>query len=659
MSTSTSRASSTRITRQANRAGFTPRTPSDEERSTHVPPPPVNKPPLTKRKRRSDSPELSPDEGKLEGRHESPRPRKKQKRSPTVIVAVPSTKLTASAKELDSGSDNDTSGSEKGPAGIKQVKIGPPRGVKRQVSSGKDKSKIQEPSMKIPDPHSKTLHCTSRDDGTSQRGNLSSTLPTPKPRPKPRVIVKKAQLPRRSPCPASHMVPSALPKSTNREPILSPRALARLELFDRMMEEPCDALVDHDFGDPPPTSPVPLKRTMSKSRPGVPESQSTNQLPQGSQPGQSSPLSGSPKPQVANKNGKGSMKELTKLDFPEIAVMPVSASSTVSPINELSSTVKLPLPITRLIGNSPRPHDRQYLTPSKTGYRNKPGKANMAEPLPSSIESFDSPRSRVAVSGALKTGRSKGKEKERPIDEQDSVSDHEVEHDDDPEHEDVEEEEEDISHKLGQKTDSELRKRGQELFDEQQRKREANSVAGPKPPKKNLAIRCAQKTPVNYISKPKKFLASAACKKTAFNGFKHISENGRVVGGGGGIPYRDASDEPNGNNGEAAGTDALESAVQEMEVAYVDLSGGTRTQSGILETQSLNRTPRDIEVLRIILREEEEEDTQEAMYGIALVAQDQVSQMIDDAVEGDVMPNSVDADPVEVMPILSWLHQWC
>ncbi|KAL4079922.1 hypothetical protein V8B97DRAFT_666036 [Scleroderma yunnanense] len=495
VSTSTSAQSSTRITRQSVLAGPAPPIPSDEKLSTHVSTPTVKMQWPRKRKNRSHSPESSSDKGKdVDERRESPRPRKRRKPlvyiaigTPTTVQEGPSIKqATKFTKQSDSDLDNHESGSAEEFASIEPVKTGPPRGAKRQGNSEKGKSKLQETPKKTPGSDLKSPHHTPGDE-TAQRGSSSPTPPKPKPQP---VINVPELFPALSPPSPPCITLLRPPESTDRGPILSPGALARLELFDRMMEEPPDIIVEYEVdGTSAQSSTEPPGRAMSNLRLGAPGSEpsgiSQSKLSQGPQP---SFLSGPHTPQAANGNSEDKMKELTMLDLPDIAVMRVSTSPTVSPVDELASTAKSRISLTRLVRNPPRPLHRKPST-LKAGHYIRSEKVNAAEPPSSSIESFGSPGGLV-FSELLEMGRPKGKEGGRPAkvlsNEQDSSNG-----------EDVEEMEE-TSNNRRLKTDLELRKRGQELFDEEQRKREATRAVGPKPPRKNLAIRPAKKTATTY-----------------------------------------------------------------------------------------------------------------------------------------------------------------
>ena len=630
MSTS---ASTTRRTRKTSGTGSTPQIQTDEELLTHASTP-VNTPSLAKRKRRTDSSDSSSDDEEVKERPESHRSRKKRKHateSPIVIVEIPSHR-----RELESDEEL---------ADVQPAKIGPPRGVKRQGDSGTGKSKLQGKSKKTSSLPLKPSLRVPYNDEAPQR--VSQIVPTPKPRPKPRVIFKEAESPHHTPSPIPDVVPGSPPQSTHRDPILSPGALARLELFDRtMMEEP-DPPADYtpssptsrnwsdvprnDLDAPSPYPPDHLDdptSSISRHEPTLSKSVAiSGGRPSGESPQESRPNVPSSDSRKPNWNRKNCLTELTKLDLPDIAVMAVSASSTVSPVDELVSTFKQPLPPSRP-GNSSHSRLQLHRTPSIIESRSKPGKSNAAEPPPSSIESFNSPQ---VIPAAPETVGLKGKEKER----HNPVGDHTVERDDDGvESEDAEESE---------NIDSELRRRGQELFDEHHRKREANCVG--RMPRKQLASKPAKKSVLNYNAKPKKLLPFAACRKTPHSRYKPTSENGGIMFSNR-IKFRE-------NSGvEAAGNAALDSAVQKMEAAYVDLSGGTRTQSTTLpETQSPAPIPIDNEALCIQLREEEEENTQEAQ-GIAPMIQDHTSNNPGHAVDGDAMPVSNDPDSVEVSSIL-------
>ena len=218
MSTS---ASTTRRMRKSSGTGSTPQIQTDEELPTHASTSPVHTPSLAKRKRRTDSSDSSSDDEEVKERPESHRPRKKRKHateSSIVIVEIPSHR-----RELESDEEL---------ADVKPVKIGPPRGVKRQGDSGKGKSKLQGKSKKISSLPLKPSLRVPHNDEAPQR--VSQIVPTPKLR----VIFKEAESPHHTPSPIPDVVPGSPPQSTHRDPILSLGALARLELFDRTMMGP-------------------------------------------------------------------------------------------------------------------------------------------------------------------------------------------------------------------------------------------------------------------------------------------------------------------------------------------------------------------------------------------------------------------------------------
>ena len=443
---------------------------------------------------------------------------------------------------------------------VQPIKIGPPRGVKR-----KGRLKESGPSSKPGSSRAGSSRTKPREeDSASERvptedfiGDLDHEVSAFG---SPLVSRQNRDDDRTSPSP--HIsIPQVPPSPRPCGPHLSPGARARLEIFDRMMADPSqpDAAPSPDVPehapddvqfnfddihddahdafntvDLPLLSPPSSKPEPKISKPGtpngliVPETESS-----GNSQSQSQPLLKPPSPLPPARDHS----PRKPIDLPAIAV--IAASATSSSISPQGPPQKLP-------SLTSRPSKRPTFKMAPSTFRPTNARARVADPEapPSSIESFASPR-RV----------DKGKQKAVEDDQlQSSLSEGEL----------------DSDKRRTQKkiTDSALRKRGQELFDQAQRVREAEYQ------KKKKAKRLKG---VNEI----------------INGTSSPPSKGSPVLF-------------------ATGPES----VPEMQLEdVVDLSGGANSMTldspEHSEAKPLSEEKR--ERLRIELRQEEEESTQEAM----------------------------------------------
>lgn len=624
-------APSSRRTRRSAVSEPSPQIPSEDEHPTHASTSHSKKEQSSKRKRKSSSLTRRAVNGMdADEREGSSRPRKKRKISVEVrIVSSPhqgdrsANKKGNTNKEPKSKSDGDEM------ASTSLVTIGPPHGTKPQSSSG-SRSRVEGAPEDAPVSSSKTPR------RATAESSKKKTSPTPRP---------------------------LLHKPLVRKPILSPGAVARLQLFDRLTATSpgggygdVDAPIEPSHKRPKVTPPNDHRDTIetppvtdSSKRQSPQKTSSTSKLIKAmlpkldsdsdSSPDDSDCQSGSPPPRPTSKSQSGTSRIMDKgdfsrridhqskqdeLDLPEIAVIPGRSSTTPLDFDDLRSSSLLQK--TKYVKPS-----RSALKPvpqiSPNTFRAKvkplrPVVAVSSEPPPSSIESFASPRVRrpftrkqLATQHARKSATVW-----RP-----SEDDVELDVEEEEEEEEAEEEGDEDNDEEAQPNkrwiDSEVRKRGKELFDEEQRRRDAKRAEATQPKR--------SKPLGEIMGRPK-----SAKGRPAVAGPSH--------------------------NGEGVPANCLDSVVQEMEDAYVDLSG--KTQSTTLETSASNgarkkpwaaMTTEEREVLRIQLRQEEEELTQEAIYVPAPPVQQDLDSYTYDDVEENVMQVSMDPGPPEPVQVES------
>ncbi|KAF8132565.1 hypothetical protein EV363DRAFT_112573 [Boletus edulis] len=462
----------------------------------------------------------------------------------------PRSKTKSMAKHNSPSKQNDDLSEKQAEPAVHSVKVGPPRGVKRREMSkksgpsskpGSSRTKHREDDPAVPAEES-GHEVLSFGDPQLLRRNTSDNHISP-----PRHI----------------SIPKILPSAC---PDLSPGAKARLELFDQMMTDlpqsnaapspphvsehvPDDAYFNdndtydaHDAFEPPPLSSPPSK---SKPKPSklstpngliVPETESSGNSQSQSQPFLEPPQP--PPPRAPLARDKSSHKPL---DLPTIAVIAASAPSSSTSPQDLFPPQKLPPPTNH---PSKKP---TFKIASNTSFSTANVRSRVAdEAPPSSIESFTSP------------GRpDKGKQR--------AVEDEQL-------HISLSEGEGDDEHEKGRTqrkiTDSQLKKRGKELFDEAQRVRETE------------------------WHKNKKVKRSKTVDEIVNGTFASTSKRTP-------LPFTNGTD------------NTLEMRLEDV----VDLSGCANSMTldtpEHSETKPLSEEKR--ERLRIELRQEEEENTQEAM----------------------------------------------
>ncbi|KAF8552803.1 hypothetical protein OG21DRAFT_1485924 [Imleria badia] len=439
---------------------------------------------------------------------------------------------------------------------VRRIKIGPPRGVRRQGTlKASGPSSKPGPSRTKPREDDSTGERVPAEESPSYLDHEVSAFGSPL------VLLKNKVDDRTSPSP--HIsIPKVPPSTPPRSHGLSPGARARLELFDRMMADisqpeaaPPPDVPEHvpedshfnfddihdvhdafDTLDPPLLlSPPSSKPKPKPSKPGtpngliVPETESS-----GNSQSQSQPLLKPPSPLPPARNNS----PRKPIDLPTIAVIAASASSSASPKD----------PPQKLPPSTNRPSKRLTFKIAPSTFRpaiNARSRVADSEAPPSSIESFASPK-RV----------DKGKQREVEDDQlKSSLSEGESDG----------ERQKRQTQKI---TDSALKKRGKELSDQAQRAREAEWQKNKKP--KRLK-------PVNEI----------------INGTSSSPSKGSP------LPFTSGAE-----------------SIPEMRLEdVVDLSGGANSATldspEHSEAKPLSEEKR--ERLRIELRQEEEESTQEAM----------------------------------------------
>lgn len=353
------------------------------------------------------------------------------------------------------------------------------------------------------------------------------------------------------------------------QPILSPGARARLEIFDSMMGIGSDDGNIHDptanscengdyfaadnfepnelptnsppkFPTPPPTTTTTAARRKqpcdSPFSGIVPETESSQSQPSIRKPrADEKNADAPPPPKPPSRSTSPSRKQQSE---PPITVMRAPSSSrSPSHTGHVASSSDVPV---RPRKRATRPIPR--ISPQTFRKAVEPYTSELDnEPPMSSIESFPSPR------------KDKGKKRQSAdADEYQELSDEEAA----PGH-----------------TDAELRARGEALYEQALRKKELLRVSDRPPPKKALADVARSRVP-------------------PVNGKQSTSDT-----------HPSASSKRNRQGDQ--------SVVQQMEDAYVDLSGGNSTTIDTF-TQS---GPQDKQAQRITLREEVEESTQEALLG--------------------------------------------
>ena len=332
------------------------------------------------------------------------------------------------------------------------IKIGPPRGVKRREILRESRAPSKPgPSWTKPQEDGSADERVPAEQSISELDHEVSSSGDPLSRPQDAVGDRAF--------PPTHIsIPQVPPNAPRHSHDLSPGALARLELFDRMVvgdaapppdvfehvpnDSHFDLNVIHDthgtfdtFDLPPPSSPP------SKSKPKV----------------------GTPNGLIVPEtefSGNSQSQSPRKLDLPTIAVIAASAPSSSASPHEIS--LKLP-PVTN------RPSKKSITKTVPSIFRSTTharSRVDDSEAPPSSIESFTTPR-RV----------DKGKQKAVEDDQLRSSSS---------------EGEEDWARKKKRTqmktTDSQLKKRGKKLFDQAQLAREAEWLKNKKKPKRLKTI---------------------------------------------------------------------------------------------------------------------------------------------------------------------------
>jgi hypothetical protein len=474
--------------------------------------------------------------------------------SKSKIKATPRRKLPS--EELKTQSEEEVEAAISSPA-----KVGPPRGAKRQ-----GKRKLASPSK----PFERVKPRKGDDDTVAEesRGRSHSKSSSGSPPSMQMAPVNDHTVPPVRPRQIS--IPKSMHGSPH-SPELSPGARARLELFDRMMSDPSQSEIPPSLADvytnvaddmncdsydppnPPPASHSKPKPSILDPSNGliVPETESS-----GNSQSQSQPF---PKPTTAQPPQVHEQPSLRKnLDLPAIAIIPVSTASSSIASEEIIPPQRpsKPHPVKRIpIARKSVPIKALYkpvpqLSPNTFRSKlNQHSRVADAEAPPSSIESFPSP----------KRG-DKGRRKAMEDDELRSDSS-------------GEEQEQENGRRGTRMTDSELRTRGKELFDQAQHRRELER------------------------------------EKT--NAAKRLKNVGDIVKARHPSSTRDGMSLP--LTGEV--DNALESVVQEMEDVFVDFGGdGNSTTMDTLEHSDKKvLTEEERAVLRIQLRQEDEENTQEAM----------------------------------------------
>ncbi|KAI5994813.1 hypothetical protein EDD15DRAFT_765449 [Pisolithus albus] len=608
--------------RKTRRSDPSPPIPSEDERPIHASTSHIGKEQSTKRKRKSSNEtHRSVNRKDAAEREEPSRPRKKRKVSVEVVIVASPKRGDRSDngtgrtdKEFKSESEEDQNSEDERVASAPPVKVGPPRRVKPQSSSG---SRLK-------------------------RGGASADAFTSPSKTTPHTAAEPSQENTSVPCSFTSMPQ----KTFVREPILSPGAVARLELFDRVMAMSPGGDDEDANASPGPSTERP-KHTPHKSHRNTAEtSQATG-----------SPMQHSPRKIACSKLVKMMLPRLDSDEDsshddsdrrlgspPRHSSKPHSGTSRIiakdrstGRVDGQSKQNKLDLP--QNVGSSSSPskkanhvksHPRSALKPvpqiSPNTFKAKvglvrPANAIPSEPPPSSIESFASPqirkpfvRKNLATRIARKTvpqlvseddvGK-KGKDRLW-----DSADDTEEQVEAKEEEESSGDSDEEAQPKK-RRTDSEVRRRGKELFDQEQRRRDAKRAVASKP--KRLK-------PLGEI----------------MGKLKPAKEGSAVAG-------------PSHNGGVPA-NDRLDSILQEMEDSYMDLSG--KTQSATLETSVPNGTGKkpwatltsqEREALRLQLRQEEEEDTQEVIHVPVSPVQD-----LDSYVYDYVEDNAGPLEPVQV-----------
>ena len=385
---------------------------------------------------------------------EGPRPRKSKKKT--------------TSKRISPSEQNDDQSEREVESAVTPVKIGPPRGVKRRETS-KESGRPSKPGP------SRTKPKPREDDSADER------VPAEEFNDHPGDEVPSFGSPLLLQCdtvddpastfPPTHISIPQVPLSARpRSPDLSPGARARLELFDRMMTDPLqddaplpppdapehvpnDIINDsHDAFDtldpPRPLSPPPLKPKPKHAQPAtpnglvVPETESSGTSQSQSQPLLKPPP---PPPQPLLARDQSPHKPL---DLPTIAVIAASVASSSASPQDLLLPHKLPPSTNR---PSKRPTFKIPLPSTSRSATNVRSRVADSDAPPSSIESFTSPgrvdkgKQRAVEDDQLQSGLSEGEGGGE------------------------------VRKRRTQKkiTDSELKKRGKELFDQAQFAREA------------------------------------------------------------------------------------------------------------------------------------------------------------------------------------------
>ena len=466
-------------------------------------------------------------------------------------------KMLMPKRKLPEEEEEDLSEKEVEPT-VLPIKVGPPRGIKRQGMPKKSGS-----TNKLGPSRTKPRTDDSADERApaEEIGCDVSTFGTPLP-------LQQKRVGHRASPPPSRM--SILPVSSSarpHSPVLSPGALARLEQFDRVMadlaqtaaapppdeldqvpdggpshlNDTYDAHDAHDTFDPlPPPTPVKSKPKPSKPRTPngliVPETESSGNSQSQSQ--SQSPLKPPQPPLQPPLARDKSPRKL--IDLPTIAVIAASTTSSSASPQDLVPPQKFPPPT-----NRPSKGPAFKIAPSTfRSTTNARPRVDDSEPPPSSIESFSSPKH-------------VDKGKQRAVEDVISLS--EGEDDDQPEKRRA-------HHKF---TDSQLRKRGKELFDQAQLVRETEWQKNKKP--------------------------------------KRLKPVEKIVNGRAAASSSKASPLPFTSEAESAAELRLEDVM--------DLSGGANdtTLDTAEHSEAKTLSGEERERLRIELRQEEEESTQEAM----------------------------------------------
>jgi hypothetical protein len=502
---------------------------------------------------------------------EEPQPRKLKKKS--------------TSKRKSSSEQNDDLSEREVASAVSPIKIGPPRGVKRrEMSRESGRPGKPGPSRTKPRADNSVDEPVPADESDGHLGDEDLSFGSPLLLQPDGVDDPALTFP-----PTHISIPQVPLSSRPRSPDLSPGARARLELFDRMITDPSqdDAplpppdIPEHvpddthfiyddthdtfDTFDPPrPFSPPPSKPKPKHSQLGtpngliVPETESSGKSQSPSQPLLKPPP---PPPQLPLARDQSPHKPL---DLPTIAVIAASVTSSSASPQDLLLPHKLP-------SSTNRPSKRPTFKISSSTFRSTTyARSRVAdlEAPPSSIESFTSP-------GRVDKGKQRAVE-----DDQFQSGLSEREGDSEP------------RKKRTQKkiTDSELKKRGKELFDQAHLAREAERQKN----KKAKRLKAINDIVNGTISSPSK-----GSPVPLTSGAESALE----------MPSEDVVDLSGGANSTTLDTPEHSEAKPLSEEQRKRLGIELRQE----EEENTQEAMGQMEQLRIELRQEDEENTQEAM----------------------------------------------